>query len=76
MLATFLVHGCFPLRFEASDVNTWKWDFESWSGEFYSKVAAISVERRAHKRSILDPSQARECSDFNVQDVSRKSDQR
>jgi hypothetical protein len=45
MLATFLAQGCFPLRFEASDVNTWKWDFESRSGEFYSKAAAINVKR-------------------------------
>jgi hypothetical protein len=51
MLATFLVQGCFPLRFEASDVNTWKWDFESRSGEFYSKAAAISVERSSQKKS-------------------------
>jgi hypothetical protein len=66
MLATFLVQGCFPLQFEASDVNAWKWDFESRPGEFYSKAVAISVERSAQKRSVSGPSQVSERSDFNV----------
>jgi len=65
----------FPLRFEASDVNAWKWYFESRSSEFYSKAAAICVEHNAQKRSVSGPSQASEHSDFNVQDASRKSDQ-